>query len=254
MLSEFNLKNRVAIVTGGCRGLGKAMAIGLAKHGCNIIISDIIEKESEKTAKEIQKLGVKAIAVSTDVSSKDSVDNLIKETIKKFKKIDILINNAGIYNPTPLESMKKQDWDKIMNINLNGYLLCAQSVFPYMKKQKKGAIINVASVAGVSAFANSAAYNCSKAAINMLTKTIATDWAKYGIRCNSICPGVIVTPMAEGLLKDKGFQMMIKTGTPLQRPGKAQELAGLAVYLASDASSYVNGAIITIDGGWTAHL
>jgi len=254
MLSEFNLKNKVAIVTGACRGLGKAMAIGLAKHGCNIVVSDIIENQACKTAKEIQKLGVKAIAVKTDVSSEDSIKNLIKETIKRFRKIDILINNAGIFRPTPLEAMKKQDWDKILDINLNGYLLCAQTVFPQMKKQKKGSIINIASVAGISAFAGSAAYNCSKAAINMLTKTIAADWAKYGIRCNSICPGVIVTAMTKGLLKDKGFQAMIKSGVPLARPGKADELAGLAVFLASDASSYVNGSIITIDGGWTAHL
>ncbi len=254
MLSEFNLKNKVAIVTGGCRGLGKAMAIGLAKHGANIVISDLLYDEACKTVKEIQKLGVKAIAVKTDVSSKESIDNLVKEAVKKFKKVDILINNAGIFRPTPLETMKKEDWDKIMNINLNGYLLCAQAVFPQMKKQKKGVIINISSIAGINAFANSAAYNCSKAAINLLTKTIATDWAKYGIRCNAICPGVIVTAMTKDLLKDKGFQSMIKAEVPLKRPGKADELAGLAVYLVSDASSYVTGSIITIDGGWTAHL
>ncbi len=254
MLSEFNLKNKVAIVTGGCRGLGKAMAIGLAKHGCNIVVSDIIYDEACKTVKEIQKLGVKAIAVKTDVSSKESVEDMIKETMKKFKKIDILINNAGIYRPTPLELMKKEEWDKMMKINLEGYLFCAQAVFPYMKKQKKGTIINIASIAGLSSFASSAAYNASKAAIIMLTKTIAQDWAKYGIRCNAICPGVFATAMTKNMLKDKTFQQMIKAAVPLQRPGKPQELVGLAVYLASDASSYMTGSIITIDGGWTCHL
>jgi NAD(P)-dependent dehydrogenase (short-subunit alcohol dehydrogenase family) len=150
--------------------------------------------------------------------------------------------------------MKKEEWSKILDVNLNGYLRCAQAVFPQMKKQKKGSIINIASVAGLSSFANSAAYNASKAAINMLTKTIAQDWAKYGIRANAICPGVFITPMTQGLLKDKGFQTMIKMGTTLQRAGKPEELAGLAVYLASDASSYMTGSIIPIDGGWTCHL
>ncbi len=254
MIPEFNLKNKTAIVTGGCRGIGKAIAIGLAKHGCNIVVSDLLEKPAVNTAKEIKKLGVKAIAVQTDVSNKDSVNNLINQTVKKFKKIDILVNNAGIFYPTPLESMKKQDWDKIMKVNLDGYLLCAQAAFPYLKKQRSSAIVNIASIAGLSAFAGSAAYNCSKAAIIMLTKSIAQDWAKYGIRCNTICPGVIVTPMTRAMLKDKNFQASLKIGVPLQRPGKPQELAGLAVYLASDASSYMTGSIIPIDGGWTCHL
>ena len=150
--------------------------------------------------------------------------------------------------------MKEKEWDKIIGVNLKGTLMCAQAVGKEMCKQKSGAIINVASVAGIMAFAQSAAYNAGKAAVIMLTKTLAIEWAAYGVRVNVICPGIFATEMTKDLLKDKGFQTMVKTKIPMARYAVPEELAGAALYLASDASSYTTGHALTVDGGWTVGL
>lgn len=249
----FNLKGRVAIVTGGSRGLGKAIATGLAEQGAKIVIADLLEEESKKTADEIAKIS-EAIAVKTDVSKKADVDALVQETIKKFGKIDILVNNAGIFRATPVETITEEEWEKTMHINLNGYLLCSLAASKEMIKQKKGSIINIASVAGMKAFATSAAYNASKAAIISLTQSLATELAKYNIRVNAICPGVFATDMTKGFLASNEFLQMIKAQVPLGRAAQPDELKGIAVLLASDASSYITGTTIVVDGGWTCHL
>jgi len=247
----FELKNKVAIVTGGARGIGKAIALKFAEQGAHVVVADIISGES--VAKQIRRKKRKSIFIKTDVTKDENLMNLIDTTIKKFKKIDILVNNAGVFYPTPVEKTKIEDFKKTIDINMYGYLKLAKLCFPHLKKTK-GNIINIASIAGISAFANSAAYNMSKGAVNMLTKSLANDWGKYNIRCNSICPGVIVTAMTKPLLKDKGFNQMIKQGVPLARPGNANEIAHLAVYLASDESSYTTGTLMVVDGGWTCHL
>ncbi|MFH1410554.1 MAG: SDR family oxidoreductase, partial [Patescibacteria group bacterium] len=185
---------------------------------------------------------------------KGDIDKMVKKTLQKFKKIDILVNNAGVYFPTPVKDVKEKDWDKIIGINLKGTMMCAQAVGKEMCKEKSGSIINIASVAGIMAFAQSAAYNTSKAAIIMLTKTLATEWASCGIRVNAICPGIFATDMTKGLLKDKGFQTMVKTKIPMARYAVPEELAGAALYLASDASSYTTGHALVVDGGWTVGL
>jgi len=248
----FELKNKVAIVTGGARGIGKAIALSLAKQGANVVVADVISGES--VVKQIKKMKRKSIFIKTDVTKDENLMNLVNTTVKEFKKLDILVNNAGVFYPTPVEKTKIEDFRKTIDINMYGYLKLAKLCFPHLKKSKKASIINVASIAGISAFANSAAYNMSKGAVNMLTKSLANDWGKYNIRCNSICPGVIVTAMTKPLLKDKGFNQMIKQGVPLARPGNSNEIASLAVYLASDESSYTTGTLMVVDGGWTCHL
>lgn len=248
----FNLSGKVAVITGASRGLGRAMAIGLAQAGANIVITDVLDMK--ESVKEIEKLGVKVMGLKLDVTNKKQIDSMVKKVVAKFKKIDILINNAGVYFPTPIKDLKEKDWDKMIDINLKGTLMCARGVGQQMIKQNSGNIINIASIAGILAFAQSAAYNSSKAAVIMLTKTLATEWAPYNIRVNAICPGVFATDMTKGLLKDKGFQKMIKTSVPMQRYGTPDELAGTAVYLASEASGYTNGHALVIDGGWAVHL
>jgi len=248
----FDLKGKTAVITGASRGLGKAMAIGLAQAGANIVITDVLD--TKKAVKEIKELGRKSFGLDVDITNEEQIDEMVKKTVAKLKKIDIFINNAGVYFPTPMPDMKEEDWDKIINVNLRGSTMCARAVGKHMIKQKTGNIINIASVAGIMAFAQSAAYNESKAALIMLTKTLAAEWAPYNIRVNAICPGVFVTDMTKGLLKDKNFQQMIKSSVPLSRHGIPDELAGAAVYLASDASSYTTGHALVVDGGWTIHL
>ncbi len=250
----FDLTGKIAIVTGGSRGLGKAISLGFAKFGANVVIADILEEEAKESVKEIEKLGVKAIFVKTDVSKKEDVENMVKKTVEKFGKIDVLVNNAGIYRRKPTETLEESEWDKIMDVNLKGQFLCAKAVGEVMIRQKSGKIINIASVAGEFAFPQSAAYNSSKAGVIMLTKTLAIDWAKHNIQVNAIAPGVFETPMTSGLLRDEGFKEIIKNNIPLGRSGEPNELVGTAVFLASDASSYVTGSVITVDGGWTAGL
>lgn len=250
----FDLTGKVAVVTGGSRGIGKAIAVELAKHGADIVIGDVLLRDAEQAAAEILELGRQAIVVKTDVSRRREIDRLVRRTVSKFGKIDIFVNNAGIYKTGPTETLSEAEWDRVIDINLKGYFLCAQAAGKEMIKQKSGNIINIASIAGLGGFSNSAAYCSSKAGILLLTKTLAVDWAKHNIRVNAICPGVIKTPMTDPLMKDKAFQQMILQKTPLGRSGKPEEIAGGALFLASKASSYVAGHALVIDGGWTAGL
>jgi len=254
MNDMFSLSGKIAIVTGGSRGLGKAIALGLAKSGADVVIADILDKESKETAKEIERMERRSLFVKTDVTKKKDVENMVKKTVEKFERIDVLVNNAGIYRATPMESAEENEWDKIMDVNLKGQFLCAKSVGEQMIRQKSGRIINIASVAGEFAFGQSAAYNSSKAGVILFTKTLAIEWAKHNIQVNAIAPGVFETSMTSGLLKDEGFKGMIRNRVPLGRSGEPNELVGAAIFLASDASSYVTGSVITIDGGWTAGL
>ena len=248
----FDLAGKVAIVTGASRGLGKAMAIGLAKAGANVVVSDILD--TTETVEEIKKFGREAIGIKTDVSNKAEVETMVKQTVEKFAKIDILVNNAGIFRMSPAEGMKEEDWNKVIAVNLKGEFLCAQAVGKQMIKQKSGKIINIASVAGLQAFSQSSAYNASKAGVILLTKTLAVEWGKYNIQVNAICPGVFKTAMTEGFLKDENFIQMIKNRVPLGRYGEPEELVGTVIYLASKASDYVTGHTLVIDGGWTSGL
>jgi len=248
----YSLDEKVAIVTGASQGLGREIAIGLSKVGAKVVATDI--KDTSDTIKEIKKQNQNAIGMKADISNKSDVESLVDKTIDNFGQIDILVNNAGILRMGKAEEMDKKDWDKVIDVNLTGQFLCAQSVGKQMIKQGHGKIINISSIAALSGYANSAVYSASKAGVLLMTKTLAVEWGKYNINVNAICPGVFETGMTDDLLEDESFQKMIKENVPLERHAKPKELVGTVVYLASKASDYVTGSALVIDGGWTAGL
>lgn len=248
----FSLKGKVSVVTGAGRGLGKAMAVGLAKAGSDVIATDIIE--TGETVDEIKKLKRKALGITVDVADEEDVKRMAASVIEKFGRLDVLVNNAGIFIDGPAEDMRAEDWDKVVSVNLRGQFLSAKAAGKQMIKQGAGKIINIASVAGILAFGESAPYNTSKAGVIMLTKSLAVDWGKHNIQVNAICPGIFATAMTEDFIKDKGFMRMVNERVPLGRYAEPEELAGAAVFLASKASDYMTGHALVIDGGWTVGL
>ncbi|MDP3026411.1 MAG: SDR family NAD(P)-dependent oxidoreductase [Nanoarchaeota archaeon] len=250
MAGLFDLTGKVAIVTGAARGIGQGIAVELARAGADIVVSDILP--GDETINQIKKLKRKAIYVKADISNKKQVENLIAETIKNFKKIDILVNNAGIYVPGNVLDLPEESWDKTMSINLKGPFLCSQAALKYMKKG--ASIINISSVAGIEGSAGGAAYCASKGGIRLFTKALAAELGEKGIRVNSIHPGLIDTPMTTGFTKDKKALEGMMSKFLIKRVGKPVDIAGPAVFLASDASSYMTGSEIVADGGWIAAL
>ncbi|MDC7783179.1 SDR family NAD(P)-dependent oxidoreductase [Priestia megaterium] len=256
ILDKFNLKNQVSIITGGAMGLGKAMAQALSQAGSNIVIADLNITEAQKTADEFKHSeGIEAIAIKMDVTKEDEVNNMVSKVLNHFGKIDVLFNNAGITHHEKLEDILFEDWYKVININLNGVFLVSKAVGRVMIEQQKGSIINISSMSGLIANTpqSQSSYNTSKAGVIMLTKSLAMEWAQHNIRVNTIAPGYMKTELTKPYFEENGD--MVKTWmnlTPMARPGTPDELGGLALYLASDASSFVTGSVYTVDGGYTA--
>ncbi|HWA64428.1 MAG TPA: SDR family NAD(P)-dependent oxidoreductase [Candidatus Paceibacterota bacterium] len=252
----FELKNKIAVVTGARRGMGKAHAKALAAQGATVVITDIDLKECQTVADEIAMAGAApAIAIALDVSNAAAVDQVFSEVASKFGRLDILVNNAGIYISKPALEITEEEWDRMLAINLKGQFLCAQRAAKEMIKTKWGRIINIASIAsgqvGVG-IAGGAHYSASKGAIIAMTETLAVEWAPHGILVNAIAPGGIDTPMANpkgvsGPEMDKAMAHV-----PLQRIGQPQEVAAAVVFLASEESSYITGSTLYVDGGWLA--
>jgi len=248
----FNLTGRKALVTGAGRGIGRVVALTLAEAGCEVCLLGPTMTNIEAVTDEIRQLGHKGIAIQADVTRKEQVDKAFSQTAEQLGRLDICVNNAGIGIQKPAEEMKEEDWDKIIDTKLKGVFLCAQAAAQIMIPQKQGSIINIASM---SAFAvnvpqKQAAYNTSKAGVTMLTKSLAVEWAQYGIRVNSICPGYIKTDM---ILSTMTHLFPIwESLTPLGRLGNPEELSGAVIYLASEASSYMTGHNLVVDGGYTA--
>ncbi|HPD81591.1 MAG TPA: SDR family NAD(P)-dependent oxidoreductase [Candidatus Pacearchaeota archaeon] len=249
-MSLFDLTGKVAIVTGAARGIGQGIAIELARAGANVVVSDIIPGES--TVNQVKKLKRKSIYVKTDISNKKDVENLIAQTIKTFNKIDILVNNAGVYLPGNASDMPEETWNKTMNINAKGPFLCSQAALKYMKKG--ASIINISSIAGIEGSAGGAAYCSSKGAIRLFTKALAAEIGGLGIRANSVHPGLIDTAMTKGISSDKKTVQGMMSKFLIKRVGKPVDIAGPVVFLASDASSYMTGSEIVVDGGWISAL
>ncbi len=253
-LEKFRLDGCVSIVTGGAQGLGKYMAMALAEVGSNIVIPDLNIALAEKTASEIESMGVKVLPVKMDVRNENQINSMVKTTLDTFGKIDVLLNNAGICKHINAESMNYKDWIEVIDVNLNGVFLVSKIVGNEMIKKKKGSIINISSMSGiiVNTPQNQAAYNTSKAGVIMLTKSLAAEWSKYNVRVNTIAPGYMDIGVAEEFFKNK-TEMAKKwvSLTPMGRPGKPEELGNIAIYLASEASSYATGGVFTIDGGYT---
>lgn len=250
-----NLKNKVALITGARRGMGRAHALTLAKYGAKVIVTDINQEECQKVVAEIQEQGNEALALKLDVTKKEEVTEVFQEAIKKFGRLDILVNNAGIAEFKPFLEMTEAEWDKTLDINLKGQFLCAQAASRQMKKQGGGVIINIASVAmgqqGIG-FPNIAHYCASKGGIAAMTEALAVELAQFDIRINCVAPGIIETPMIETVKSDqKTFEGMLAQ-VPLHRAGKSEEVSELVAFLASEDSSYMTGSVVVIDGGWLA--
>ncbi len=251
----FDLKNKIAIVTGARRGMGRTHAIILAKAGAKVVVSDILLEDCEKVVAEIKKEGGEALAIKCDVSKKKEVDEMVEKTIKEFGKVDILVNNAGICQFKPFLEITEEEWDKTIDINLKGYFLCAQAAAKEMVKQKSGVIINIASIAmgqvGVG-FTTLAHYCASKGGIVAMTETLALELAPYNIRVNAVAPGLIDTPMVDSVRQDPKAMEGILSRVPLRRAGEPEEVSNAVLFLASDESSYMTGSTMVVDGGWLA--
>jgi len=250
-----DLKDKVAIITGARRGMGRAHVLALAKAGAKVVVSDVSLEDCQKVVEEIEKKGGRAIAVKCDVSKKEEVDEMVRKTIEKWAKIDILVNNAGIAQFVPFLEMTEEDWDRTLDINLKGYFLCAQACAKEMIKQKSGVIVNITSIAmgqvGVG-FPTLAHYCASKGGIVGMTEALSLELAPYNIRVNAIAPGAIETPMIEPLKADPKTFEGLMARIPLHRVGQPEEVSNLVLFLASDDSSYMTGSTVVIDGGWLA--
>ena len=251
----FELKEKVALVTGARRGMGKADALALASQGAKVVVTDIDEKECQKVVEEIESRGGKALAFRMDVSNKAEIDKCFDEAISKFGRLDILVNNAGIYVSKPALEVTEEDWDRMIVINLKGQFLCAQRAAKEMAKNKWGRIINISSIAsgqtGVG-IAGGVHYTASKGGIIGMTETLAQEWAELGITVNVIAPGAIDTPMVSAAQIPQEAMAAMLARIPLKRMGKPEEVAAMVVFLASQEASYVTGATFYVDGGWVA--
>ena len=249
------LSDRVSIITGGAKGIGKGIALKFADEGSSVVIADMLEKEGNQTLKEILKKGRDGLFIKCDHTDSYQVNKMTEDAIKKFGEIDILVNNAGGFGvPTPITDLTEEAWDKSIALNLKGVFLCCKAIAPHMIERRYGKIINMSSVAAISAGPPSPHYGASKGGILSLTLDLALEFARYNINVNAILPGTIRTDMWKtnippGENEDKFFQQMAKIHVPLQRIGTPEDVAGAALFLASDLSSYVTGDRIIVGGG-----
>lgn len=251
----FSLKGRNAIVTGGGQGLGKSMALGLAQAGADIIIAARRIESALKTKAEIEAQGVRCTVIQGDMRNEQDVKRMVSQVLQEYGEINILFNNAGTWRGDDAEKVTTEDWKEVIDVNLTGPFIVSREVGNVMLEQGKGSIVNIASMSGmiVNTPQNQCAYNASKGGLIMLTKSLAAEWAKRGVRVNAICPGYMRTEMSEERYqrKDPAIEKWFSM-TPMGRSGKTDELMGIAVYLASNASSFVTGAAYVVDGGYTA--
>jgi len=252
-LKEFDLSGKVALITGAGKGLGEQMALALAEAGADMALAGRNMKNLESVADRVRKMGRRAVTIKADVRRKAEVTRMVKRAAHVLKRIDILVNNAGIMHRVPTAESSLQSWKESIETNLTGPFLCMKACFSIMARQGGGTIINLSSVAGLVGRPNAAAYCASKAGVANLTRALALEWAPYGIRVNAIAPGQFETDMGAPLLKDKKALRAFLKNVPLRRIGNPREIGPLAVLLASDASAFITGAIISIDGGTTAY-
>ena len=251
--SEFDLSGKVAIVTGAGRGMGCHIALALAKYGSDLVICSRTTSELEKTKEEIERFGRKVLIHRMDVTKIPEIHFMVEESLMTFGHIDILVNNAGVNIPQSAVDVTEETWDQIIDTNLKGLFFCAQAVGKVMIQQKKGKIINISSQSGSVGLPQRAAYCSSKGGVNLLTKVLAIEWAKYNIHVNAIAPTYIETPMTKPMLEKDEFRKYVMGNIPLGRVGKPEDVIGAVIYLASEASNMVTGHVLLIDGGWTAH-
>ena len=243
------LTNKTAIITGGGSGIGQACAWAFYQEGANVVLFGRREDKLKETAQE---LGSRAMTVSGDMTRSEDLDRLVQETLSKFHRIDILVNNAGLFKGAPLHEISDEQYDEMMNINMRAVFQLTRRVLPVMMEQKSGNIIHISSILGIIAVPQVAAYNISKGALNQFSRSIAVEYGSYGIRSNSICPGLIETDMTADLMKDEALMQEWSKGYPIGRFGKPEDVANTCLFLASDESSFITGTVLPVDGGFTA--
>jgi len=251
-LQAFDLTGKVALVTGASRGLGKAMALALAQAGAHIALAARSLEGLEQTAKETRALGRQTLVVPTDVTQVAQIEALVRCTTDQFGHLDVLVPAAGINIRRPVLDITEADWDRLIAVNLKGVFFACQAAGRVMVEQGSGSIITVGSLTTTLGFPNIIPYCASKGGVGQLTKGLASEWAPNGVRVNAVAPGYYRTAMTEPLFRDPAFHEYIRSRIPMKRPGIPEDLAGATVFLASDASAYITGQILYVDGGWTA--
>ena len=249
---SMDLSGKVAIVTGGHRGIGEAIALGFAEYGADIVVADIIDNSViNRTIAKVESLGRQGLAIQTDVTIESDVETMVKKSLEKFRKIDILVNNAGILKYTPSIELSENEWDRIIGVNLKGVFLCSKLVGRVMIKQRRGKIINIASSHGhIGTGSGLAAYCASKGGVIQLTKALALEWAKYNINVNAISPATAKTKLQGSACDDKWLKKEIEK-MPIKRILEPIDLVGAAIFLASESSNAVTGHSLVVDGGFT---
>ncbi len=248
---QFSLEGKVAIITGSSKGIGKAIAKGFAENGAQVVISSRSQEACDEVVKEFVSEGLKAVGIACHIGKSAQRENLVTQTMDAFGRIDILVNNAAI-NPFfgPLEEIDPLIFDKIMEVNVKAPWSLSNLVLPHLKTNKKGSIINIASVEALTPGAGLGIYSTSKAAMLMLSKTQAKEWGKFGVRVNAICPGLIQTKFSAALWQKEKIVQKIQKAIPSGRMGQPEEMIGLACLLAADAGAYMTGGVYTADGGY----
>jgi len=241
------LAGKVALVTGAAQGIGKAIALLLAQNGSDIVVSDINLEKAEETAKEIGGTGQRAMAIKVDVANSEEVERMVQTILERFGHIDILINNAGIARDKLILRMTEEDWDAVLDVNLKGTFNCTKAIVRHMSKQRSGKIVSIASVVGEMGNAGQANYSASKAGVIGFTKTIAREFAQRGINVNAIAPGYIETPMTDALPEKSKEEL--RRLIPMDRLGRPEDVAEAVLFLVSEASSYITGQVLNVNGG-----
>jgi len=250
-LPKFSLEGKVALITGGRRGIGRRVALAFAEAGADVAVCDLVMDDGQlgSVAEEIQGIGRRSLAVQADTSQKRDVENMVERALRELGGIDILFNNAGTAAPGPLLELPDDEWDRVINVNLKGYYLCAQAVGRKMVERKKGVIVCVASQYAFKAAAGMGVYCVTKAGVVMLTRVLAKELGGYGIRVNAIAPGLVKTDLSRNDWGDSDIRTQREAAIPLGRLAETSDLVGAALFLASDASAYVSGHTMLVDGG-----
>lgn len=253
-IKQFDLTGRAAIVTGGSKGLGEAMAAGLASAGANVLLTSRHEAEAVETAAKMKAdFGRQAVGIESDVTDETAVQAMVDRALSEFGRIDILVNNAGINIRGPIDELSPEQFKQVHDINVDGLWLCSRAVVPLMKQQQSGRIINLASTLGLVGLANRTPYASSKGAVVQMTRALGLELAPWNITVNAICPGPFLTPMNLPIAESEEAKKSILGAVSLGRWGRLEEIQGAAIFLASAAASYMTGSLVTVDGGWTAH-